>query len=105
MQEEEIVFGSGKIPAGPNADWGRATGQEQVITAVPLKTWVVLYTRRDQGKAQDYIRWMEKLCPQMGIDCRPPTRFELKDDRVETYIRALREHINPSVSSTCVNGP
>lgn len=35
----------------------------------------------------------------MGIECNAPIRFELRDDRVETYIRALREHINPNVSS------
>lgn len=97
LPEEEVIFSTGKVSAGPNADWGQATGRQQVITAVPLRTWVVLYTRRDQSKANDFITWMLKLCPQMGIDCSPPIRFELRDDRVETYIRALREQINPKI--------
>lgn len=97
LPQEDIVFGSRTVQAGENADWGGATSRERVITAVPLRNWVVLYTKRDQSKANDYITWMMKLCPQMGIDCSPPTRFELRDDRVETYVRALREHINPKI--------
>lgn len=105
LPEEEIVFRDNrKVPAGPNADWGAAFRNENVITAVPLRTWVVLYTRRDSQRANDFISLMLKLCPGMGIECQAPTRFELKDDRVETYIRALREHINPRVkcSNLCI---
>lgn len=97
LPEEEIVFGSGKVGVGPQFDWGQACSREKVITAVPLRTWVVLYTKRDLYKVTRYIEMMLKTCPQMGIECSPPTRFELRDDRVETYIRALREHINPKL--------
>lgn len=95
---EKIVFGSRTIQGNPQADWGRDATREKVITAVPLRTWVVLYTNRDRARANDYIGTMLKVCPQMGIDAQPPTRFELRDDRTETFIRALREHINPRVS-------
>jgi len=98
MQEEDIMFGNGaKVKSGPNADWGRAATTSNVITAVPLRNWVVMYTRRDQTKANDFIGTIMKCAPQMGIECRNPDRFELKDDRVETYIRAIREHMNPAV--------
>ena len=86
-----------KVASGPNADWSNAFRNENVITAVPLKNWVVLYTRRDQSRANDFVSIMLKVCPSIGIECQAPVRFELNDDRVETYIRALREHINPKV--------
>ena len=92
------MFGNKTIPGNPQADWGRDATREQVITAVPLRNWVVLYTKRDQQRAQDYIGHMLKVCPQMGIDAQAPTRFELRDDRTETFVRALRENINPRVS-------
>ena len=95
---EKIVFGSRTINGNPQADWGRDATRENVITAVPLRCWVVLYTKRDQTRANDYIGNMLKCCPQMGIDAQPPTRFELRDDRTETFIRALRENINPRVN-------
>ncbi|KAH3863467.1 hypothetical protein DPMN_026456, partial [Dreissena polymorpha] len=95
MRQEEIQFRSNKVMSGHQADWSRAATNEHVITAVPLKTWVVMYTKRDHSKAIDFIDTMLKVAGTMGIDCSQPTRFELKDDRVETYIRALRENINP----------
>ena len=95
---EKIVFGNKTVNGNPQADWGRDATREHVITAVPLRCWVVLYTKRDQARANDYIGTMLKVCPQMGIDAQPPTRFELRDDRTETFIRALRENINPRVS-------
>ncbi len=97
MRQEEIQFRSNKVMSGHQADWSRAATNEHVITAVPLKTWVVMYTKRDHSKAIDFIDTMLKVAGTMGIDCSQPTRFELKDDRVETYIRALRENINPRV--------
>ena len=98
MPQEEIVFSNNrKVASGPNADWSNAFRNENVITAVPLKNWVVLYTRRDQSRANDFVSIMLKVCPSIGIECQAPVRFELNDDRVETYIRALREHINPKV--------
>lgn len=84
--------------AGPQADWGRDVTRKTVITAVDLRNWIVLYTKRDSGKVQEYINMMSKVCPQMGIQCSPPTRFELRDDRTETFVRSLRDNINPTVS-------
>ncbi|XP_052772354.1 piwi-like protein 1 [Mya arenaria] len=97
LPQEDIVFYNKIVKSGPTADWGRAATSENVITAVALRNWVVIYTRRDQTKANDYISTTLKVAPQMGIECSQPIRFELKDDRVETYIRALREHINPTL--------
>lgn len=102
---EKIVFGNKTIPGNPQADWGRDATREQVITAVPLRNWVVLYTKRDQQRAQDYIGHMLKVCPQMGIDAQAPTRFELRDDRTETFVRALRENINPRIQVVVIICP
>ena len=98
LQPEKIVFGNKTINGSPQADWGREATRENVISAVALRSWVVFYTKRDQTRANDYIGNMMKVCPQMGIDAQAPTRFELRDDRTETFIRALRENINPRVS-------
>lgn len=99
LPQEDIVFRDNrKVPAGPNADWSNAFRNESMISAVPLQNWVVLYTRRDQGRAQDFISLMLKICPGIGMLCNPPTRFELRDDRLDTYTKAVKDHINPAVS-------
>lgn len=84
--------------AGPSADWGRDATRNNVLTAVPLKNWTVIYTKRDVSKSQDFIKMMIQCCPQMGIQIGEPQRIEIKDDRTESFIKTLRENINPTVS-------
>ena len=36
-------------------------------TKVALNQWIVLFTKRDQQKAIDFIQTMKQCCPQMGI--------------------------------------
>ncbi|XP_060067150.1 piwi-like protein 1 [Ylistrum balloti] len=105
LPQENIIYRNYKSLAGPNADWGRDVTKQHVITAVPLKNWVVLYTKRDGTKASNYIKQMLQCCPQMGIECHPPVRFELHDDRTETVIRTLRENINPSIQMVVIICP
>ncbi|XP_071132212.1 piwi-like protein 1 [Mytilus edulis] len=105
VQEEKIIFRDGHVMAGPQADWGRDATRKTVITAVDLKNWIVLYTKRDSAAVQEYISMMLKCCPQMGIQCNNPTRYELRDDRTETYIKSLRDNINPTVQMVVIIFP
>jgi len=60
---------------------------------------MVVFTKRDASKAQDFIQTMNQVCPQMGIQVRGPRVFELQNDRTETYVRTIRDNINAQVSS------
>lgn len=70
MPLEKIILGSTTFQSSPQADWGQQAVKEQVITAVPLQTWVVLYVNRDRSKANDFITMMKKVTPSMGIRVR-----------------------------------
>jgi len=94
---EKIVMGSKTIVANEQADWGREATRETVISAVDLKNWMVISTKRDQQKALDFVQNMKQCCPQMGIKCNEPNSFAIKDDRTETYLRCIRENLNPQV--------
>ena len=96
---EKIKVGGKEFMAGPEADYGREVTRSRVILPVALRKWIVFNTGRDKSKAADYIQMMLKTCPQMGIDCHSPQQCELRDDRTETFIRALREKINPQVAA------
>ncbi|KAK3090400.1 hypothetical protein FSP39_011581 [Pinctada imbricata] len=103
---EKISFRDGQsVLAGDSADWGGAATRNKVITAVDFRRWVVLYTKRDQPRAQNFIQTMMKCCPQMGIMCDNPSRCELHDDRTETFVKALREQVNPSVQIVVIICP
>ncbi|KAI0210741.1 Piwi-like protein 2 [Lamellibrachia satsuma] len=95
---EKIKFrGRNTVDAGREADWGRAQTRSEVISAVDLSCWMVVFTKRDASKAQDFIQTMNQVCPQMGIQVRGPRVFELNNDRTETYIRTIRDNINAQV--------
>ncbi len=58
---------------------------------------MVVATRRDANKAQEFLNMMSKVCPQMGIMTQQPVTFELKDDKTQTYLSLIRDKINPQV--------
>ena len=65
---EKIILGSTQFQSSPQADWGQQAVKEQVITAVPLRNWMVLYVNRDKSKALDFVTMMNKVTPAMGIE-------------------------------------
>jgi len=97
LPNEKIVFGSKTIVANDQADWGREATRERVISAVGINQWLVLFTKRDQQKAMDFVQTMKQCCPQMGIQCNDPHTFCLRDDRTESYLRSIRENLNPQI--------
>ena len=42
--------------------------KEHVITAVPIHNWLLVFTKRDSGKAMDFMTTLKKVCPPMGIE-------------------------------------
>lgn len=47
-----------------------------VISAVSLKDYMILHTRRDGNIAEDFIRTLKKVGPPMGIYIDDPNRYE-----------------------------
>ena len=68
-----------------------------MITPVQLQTFVVLFTRRDSQAAGEFVRTLERVGGPMGIRLGQPQMCELPDDRTDTYLRALKQNINPKV--------
>lgn len=97
LPNEKIVFGSKTVVANDQADWGREATRERVISAVALNQWLILFTKRDQTKAMDFVQTMKQCCPQMGIQCQDPHTFCLRDDRTESYLRSIRDNLNPQI--------
>ena len=67
---EKIVLGSTSFHSSSQADWGQQAVREQVISAVPLQNWLVLYVNRDKSKAAEFMNMMKKVTPAMGIQVR-----------------------------------
>lgn len=63
-----------------------------------LVNWIVLHTQRDNRYANDFVQTMQRVGPPMGMLVDRPNMICLQDDRTDTYVRKLREIINPKVS-------
>ena len=97
FDEEKIIFGKDRqISAGAQADFGRAATSNEVLEAIDLQTWLVIYTDRDQKQAASFIDLMLKISRPMGISVSPPITEVLKNDRTESYVQALRNQLNNS---------
>ena len=46
--------------------------QEQMITAVPLKNWVVVFTKKDRPRAYEFVNMVKKVSPPLGMVISEP---------------------------------
>jgi len=96
--------GNREFSAGNQADWSRDACRNTLLQPVNLINWGVFFTRRDAAKANDFIKHMQTETRNMGINCQPPFRKELANEKIETLVQELRSSINPEVQMVvCIN--
>ena len=81
----------------PNADWGRAATTKHVLTAVKLEKWAILFAPKNEQVVKNFCSTFRDQAPKMGIAVANPRVVKLKDDRTETYLKELKQLIEPSV--------
>ena len=67
LQIEKILFKDKSVLAGADADWGKHVVKENVISAIPLNNWVLVFFKRDSPRAMDFLSTLKKVSPCMGI--------------------------------------
>jgi len=98
INPEKLLLGKGAtITVNAKADWGRESTSNQMLTAVDLKKWNVVYVTKNEAVAQNFVSLMTKLAPKMGMRVAQPDLTPLPNDRTETYLKAIRDVVNPSV--------
>ena len=48
---------------------------KSLISAIPLSKWLILFTSRDRGLAQDFKQTIQKVNPPMGISVGEPELY------------------------------
>lgn len=61
------------------------------------RCWVILYTPRDQDCAQQFCNMMRMVCRNLGIQVGEPVLAQLRDDRTDSYIGALKQQYHNQV--------
>ena len=94
MPPEKIFQRSGGFQYKPSdADWSREMKGHQLISAVPLNKFLLLFSRRDSAKAQDFFNCLAKVGPPMGMQIADPIVCELADDRTDTFLRTIKDNL------------
>lgn len=65
-----------------------------VIFQVDLHSWIVIHTNKDTICATEFAQKFIDFAAKMGMLVQKPILLGLRDDRTETYLRALRENIH-----------
>jgi len=98
LQPEMLFFGNNrKESAGLKADWGRAATNNPVLTSIPLSKWAIFFMNRNSKEVQEFCKVMQQQGPKMGINIANPKVVALPNDRTETYLKAIRDVIDPTV--------
>ena len=98
MAPEKISMKNGNfVYKAADADWSREMKGQKLISTVDLVKYLLLFSRRDSLKAQDFFNTLAKVGPPMGMNIADPIVCELADDRTDTFLRAIKDNLTPDV--------
>ncbi|XP_017587892.1 PREDICTED: piwi-like protein 2 [Corvus brachyrhynchos] len=73
--------------------WHREVTKEAPIAVISINSWLLIYPKRLQHLARDLLAAMRSSCGSMGMQVGQPTVQELRDDRIETYVRSIQSSL------------
>ncbi|NWV74816.1 PIWL1 protein, partial [Dasyornis broadbenti] len=98
VQGEKIFQSGNMFDYNPQfADWTKETRGVPLIRAVPVDSWLLIYTRRNYDVANTLLQSLFKVTPSMGIRMNKPNMIEV-DDRTEAYLRVLQQRVTPDTN-------
>ncbi|XP_047616467.1 piwi-like protein 2 [Phacochoerus africanus] len=71
-------------------NWMKEITRDLSILTVPMHFWALFYPKRAVDQARELVNMLEKVAGPMGMRMSPPACVELKDDRIETYVRTVQ---------------
>ncbi|XP_072834982.2 piwi-like protein 2 [Pogona vitticeps] len=71
-------------------NWTKEVSREACISSVPLHFWALFYPKRTMEQARELVNMLQKVSGPLGIPINPPAWSELKDDRIDTYVKAIK---------------
>ncbi|KAL4664026.1 hypothetical protein H8957_013295 [Semnopithecus entellus] len=71
-------------------NWVKEVTRDPSILTIPMHFWALFYPKRAMDQARELVNMLEKIAGPIGMHMSPPAWVELKDDRVETYVRTIQ---------------
>jgi len=94
-----LIFGGGQVEAvPPNADWTRRACGGPVLTACNLDHWIIIFPKKFETVVKRFYDKFMFIGPKLGIQVAMPQGDALPNDRIETYLKAVRGSVKPNTS-------
>uniref|UniRef100_A0A8C3U815 Piwi like RNA-mediated gene silencing 2 n=1 Tax=Catharus ustulatus TaxID=91951 RepID=A0A8C3U815_CATUS len=77
------------LPA-EDLSWHREVTKEAPIAVISINSWLLLYPKRLQNLAKELVASMRSSSGAMGMQVGPPSVQELRDERIESYVRSIQ---------------
>ncbi|NXB80612.1 PIWL2 protein, partial [Donacobius atricapilla] len=77
------------LPA-EDVGWHREVAREVPIAVISINSWLLVYPKRLQHLAKDLLGAMRSSSGAMGIQVGQPMVQELRDDRIDSYVRSIQ---------------
>ncbi|NXX79566.1 PIWL2 protein, partial [Urocolius indicus] len=90
LPTERINLQSISIVPGQDLNWSREVTRGVPISVIPLSHWLLVYPRHLQALVKDLVAALQSACVPMGMQLSQPSVLELKDDRIDTFIRSIQ---------------
>ncbi|XP_036096359.1 piwi-like protein 2 isoform X1 [Molossus molossus] len=87
---ERINLRSTSFITSQEVNWIKEITRDLSILTVPMHFWALFYPKRAMDQAQELVNMLEKVAGPIGMRMSPPAWVELKDDRIETYVRTIQ---------------
>nr|XP_055151603.1 piwi-like protein 2 isoform X2 [Symphalangus syndactylus] len=78
-------------------NWVKEVTRDPSILTIPMHFWALFYPKRAMDQARELVNMLEKISGPIGMRMSPPAWVELKDDRIETYVRTIQSTLGAEV--------
>ncbi|KAM4802664.1 piwi-like protein 2 isoform 2-T2 [Urocitellus parryii] len=87
---ERINLRNTSFITSQDLNWIKEVTRDFSILTIPMHFWALFYPKRAIDQARELVNMLEKIAGPIGMRMSPPAWVELKDDRIETYIRTIQ---------------
>lgn len=102
---EKIKFGRGEVQTATNADFNRDLLKNEVLEAIDINNWLLIYVKTDDKRARAFVDCMMKNSRIMGIEVKKPMLEVLQTDKTELYVQTLRRCIGTGIQIVVIICP
>lgn len=102
VPREKIIFARKEVDSGDRCDWTRAVGNEEVVKAVDIKNWLIVYPAQKEAIAERFCSMAMDVGKRSGIRLSMPRTVALRDDRPDTYYNEIKKNLNEDIQMVVI---